>query len=448
MNMKSVVSVLGLSVFLTGCPLEDDDVSQIRITHASSDAPPVAVLLNGETVGGLENVDYQTGSQLLNVESGTYNVGVEALLPGDERLSVISANLDFSPDMQYDIVAVNQAESIEPVVLSRPDILPSGNEIRVDVLHAHPDVPAVDIYLNTEEDISAVEPAVAGLAFKEDHPELPVIFPAATYRLRLTLAGSKTVAYDSGPVELNGGSDLLITAVPNVSGGAVSPVNLLVADGEQTTVLRNLGEQVEVRVVHAVADAPNVDVLASGSVVDGLSDIAFREFRSVRLAPEHYDLSVAAAFDNSVVVIDAPDTSFAAGTSTSIYAVGKLNSVTDSTIEPLIIPEELRPVAAYAKVRVVHASSTAAGLGRVDIHASVDGVFDASTVVLEGVDFKQTAVLNVPAGTYQLAVILQSDPSYTPAVTASAEVENGGVYSVVATDDFAGGLLLNVDNTL
>ncbi|WP_197078559.1 hypothetical protein [Photobacterium gaetbulicola] len=47
----------------------------------------------------------------------------------------------------------------------------------------------------------------------------------------MTVAGSKDVAFDSGELDLAGGSDLMITAVPNVDGGAVSPVNLLVADG-------------------------------------------------------------------------------------------------------------------------------------------------------------------------------------------------------------------------
>lgn len=45
----------------------------------------------------------------------------------------------------------------------------------------------------------------------------------------------------------------MITAVPNVDGGAVSPVNLLVADGDGVAVLRNTGEKATVRVVHTVA---------------------------------------------------------------------------------------------------------------------------------------------------------------------------------------------------
>ncbi|PSW06785.1 DUF4397 domain-containing protein [Photobacterium lipolyticum] len=448
MNAYSLGLMFGATTLLFGCNDSNSDNAQskIRVTHASADAPLVDIKLNGTTVDGLSLVDYQVGSGLISLDSGAYDVSVEALLAGDASAEVIGANLNFAPDMQYDIVALNYTADIEPVVLSRDDISPENDQVRIDVLHAHPNVPGVDIYLTTTDDIADQSPAISGLEFKVDSADLPVTIPAGTYRIRLTLSGDKGIAFDSGELDLAGGSDLMITAVPNVNGGAVSPVNLLVADGSAVNVLRSTEEKATVRVVHTVDDAPAVDVLASGSAVGGLTNIVFKEFRSLDLAPDSYDLSVAASADNSLVVIDAPGTSFEAGTTTSIYAVGKLNSVTDSTIEPLAISEDLRSVATYAKLRVVHASPTAETLGLVDIHASADGVFDETTAVLQGVAFKGTSTLNVPAGTYFLAVILASDASFTPAVSATATVDDGGVYSVVATDDFGGGLVLNVDN--
>ncbi|MBC7004566.1 DUF4397 domain-containing protein [Photobacterium sp. BZF1] len=455
MKAKSLTLAIISALALAGCPITDDDddntktTSKLRVTHASSDAPLVAINLNGETVEGLEMVDYQVASGLLTIDSGTYEVAVEALLTGEDTLEVINENLEFAPDMQYDVFALGQTASIMPVVLSREDIAPEGTDVRLDVLHAHPDVPPVDIYLTTDEEITDADPAVPGLGFAIDSDILPVTIDSGTYRIRVTVAGSKDVAFDSGELDLAGGSDLMITAVPNVDGGAVSPVNLLVADGDGVAVLRNTGEKATVRVVHAVSDAPAVDVLASGMPVDGLTGIEFKEFRSLDVAADSYDLEVVASIDNSLVVIEAPGVEFAAGSETSIYAMGKLNDITDETIEPVVIEEDLRPVATYAKVRVVHASPTAGDLGLVDIHASADGVFNESTVVLEGVDFTESAVLNVPAGTYTFGVILQGDDTFTPAIEATASVEDGGVYSAVAADDVTEGtftLLLNDDN--
>jgi len=452
MNLMTKLLVAGSACFIIGCDDDDDDNSvsyaKIRVTHASADAPLVDIALNSATVDGLSGVDYQRGSGLIQLESASYDVAVNAILADNSTLPVIEANLNFAPDMQYDIVAVDYAASIAPVVLSRADMPVGDMDVRLDVLHAHPDVPGVDIYLTTESEISDAEPAIADLQFAVDSDALPVTVPAGSYRIRITLNGSKDVVFDSGDTDLAGGTDLLVTAVPNTNGGAVSPVNLLLSGEMGASVLMNATENAEVRVVHAVADAPEVDVLAGDAAVDGLSNIAFREFRSLDLPPASYDLSVAASSDNSLVVIDAPATALAAGTTTAIYAVGQLNMVTDSSIEPLVISEDLRSVASYAKLRVVHASEAAAGLGLVDIHASTDGSYSEATRVLAGVDFKDSAVLNVPEGSYYLAVILASDDSFTPAIETMASVENGGVYSVVASNDFDGGLIINMDNML
>lgn len=448
MKAKSLSLAIISALALAGCPLTDDDddntktTSKLRVTHASSDAPLVAINLNGETVEGLEMVDYQVASGLLTIDSGTYEVAVEALLTGEDTLEVINENLDFAPDMQYDVFALGQTANIAPVVLSREDVAPEGGDVRLDVLHAHPDVPPVDIYLTTAEEITDADPAVSGLGFAIDSDILPVTIDSGTYRIRVTVAGSKDVAFDSGELDLAGGSDLMITAVPNVDGGAVSPVNLLVADGEGVAVLRNTGEKATVRVVHAVGDAPEVDVLASDAPVDGLTGIEFKEFRSLDVDTGSYDLKVAASSDNSLVVIDAPGVEFAAGSETSIYAMGTLGDVTNETIEPVVIEEDLRSVATYAKVRVVHANTVA---GTVDVHASTDGMFSESTVVLEGVEFTQSAVLNVPAGTYMLAVTATGD--LNPLITGEATVEDGGVYTVVALEDLTLGINVDSDNS-
>ncbi|PSW11354.1 DUF4397 domain-containing protein [Photobacterium sanctipauli] len=446
MKVKASLILMGSVLMLTGCPILDDDddpkgESKLRVTHASSDAPFVAIKLNGDVVDGLDMVDYQVGSGLLTLDSGTYDVVVEAQLTGDETLDVITANLDLAPDMQYDIFAVNNTDDIAPVVLSREDVAPGSDEVRLDVLHAHPGVGGVDIYLTTAESIDGEDPAIENLEFTIDSADLPVTVPADTYRIRITLAGDKGVAFDSGDLPLAGGSDLMISAVPNVDGGVVSPVNLLVADGDAVNVLKSVGEKATVRVVHAVGDvAPlPVDVLASGAkIADEFNNILFPEFRSLDVDAGSYDLSVASSDDNSLVVIEAPGTEFAAGSETSIYAMGKLNDVVSETIEPVVYEEDLRSVATYAKVRVVHANTFA---GKVDVHASADGMFSESTVVLEAVDFTQSAVLNVPEGTYQLAVTATGD--LMPLIQGAATVADGGVYTVVALEDLTFGI--NVD---
>jgi hypothetical protein len=438
MNIKTSLILTTAAVVISGCnssSSSDEASSQLRVTHASADAPFVSILLDGAIVSGLDKVDYQQGSGLIGIDSGSHDLIVRGLLAGDATADVITANaVNFAPDMQYDVFAVNSVASIEPVILSRSSMGPSNSEVRLDVLHAAPDVPAVDIYLTTADSIDNETPAVSGLDFKIDSADLPVTVPAGDYRIRITVSGQKDVAFDSGTLPLAGGSDLMVTAVPNVSGGVVSPVNLLVADGSAVSVLRSTGEKATVRVGHAVDGAPNVDVLAAGAVVAGLNNIAYETIASTDVASATYDLDVVATGTSGPAVLSAPGTEFTPGSETIIFAVGPAGS-----IEALPIVEDLRSVATYAKLKVVHANSVA---GLVDIHATPAGQgFSADTVVLPNVNFKDSAVLNVDAGTYDFAVAQAG--TLTVLLSASGvTLGAGNVATAFATET---SIALNVD---
>ncbi|WP_236688611.1 DUF4397 domain-containing protein [Photobacterium angustum] len=409
MKKTTLTLLTTAALILNGCNSDSHDdntemsTSQLRVTHASADAPLVSILMDGDVVSGLSNVDYQQGSPLLTVDSGSHDLIVRGLLANDATADVITANaVNLAPDMQYDVFAVNNVSAIEPVILSRSNEAPDDQSIRVDVLHGHPNVGGVDIHVTTDPSISADTIAVSDLTFKEDDANLPVTLPAGDYRIRITLAGKSTdadVVYDSGNIALDGGSDLMVTAVPNVSGGAVSPVNLLVADGTSVNVLRNTGEKSTVRVGHAVADLDDVDVRASGNVVFGLDSISYETIKSLDLTPDSYDLTVTPSGATTPEAIKAPGTTFAAGSETTIFAVGQFAA---QSIEPVVIEDDLRSIASYAKLRVVHANPVA---GTVDIHATPTGTgFSADTAVLKNVNFKDSAVLNVGEGNYDFAV--------------------------------------------
>ncbi|MGR5222579.1 DUF4397 domain-containing protein [Vibrio parahaemolyticus] len=443
MKTIKISLVAAAAITLFGCGSDSNDStpsSQLRVTHASADAPQVSILMDGAIVSGLDKVDYSQGSGLLTVDSGDHDLIVRGLLAGGATADVITANaVNLSPDMQYDVFAVNDVSSIEPVILARSSTGPDASSVRLDVLHAHPAVGGVDIHVTTDASISSSTVAISDLTFKEDDANLPVTLPAGNYRIRITLTGQSTdsdVVFDSGEIALAGGSDLMVTAVPNVSGGIVSPVNLLVADGKAVSVVRSSGEKATVRVGHAVADLGNVDVRASGNVVSGLDSIAYQSIKSLDLDATTYDLTVTPSGATTPEAIQAPGTSFSAGSETTIFAVGQFAA---NSIEPLIIEDDLRSVASYAKLRVVHANPVA---GLVDIHATPAGAgFSADTVVLAGVNFKDSAVLNVEADTYDFAVAAAGTTNVLLSAS-NVTLAGGNVATAFATED---SIALNVD---
>ncbi|GAL34855.1 hypothetical protein JCM19240_4405 [Vibrio maritimus] len=393
MNIIKTSVIAAAAITIVGCGSDSDHPStQVRVTHASADAPLVNIKANGAILSGLTDVDYQVGSGLITIDSGTYDLSVEGIGPDGSATEVLPVSgVNFAPDMQYDVFALNKVASLQGVILSRSGVKPDSNSVRIDVLHAHPDVGAVDIHLANVPSISAATVGVAGLSFAVDSSDLPITVPADTYRIRVTLAGQSTdadVVFDSGELDLPGGTDLMVTAVPNVVNTAAgdSPVNLLVADGSSVTVLRDSDEKAIVRAAHAIKDLAAVDVLANGTAVAGLTGLTYENVASVAISPGTVNIGIAATNTTTPELISVPNATFSAGSETTIFAVGRAS---DSSQEALEIKDDLRGVATYAKIRVVHANPTAAA-ALVDIHAVADGgAFSADTAVLKGSSSKK-----------------------------------------------------------
>ena len=110
---KALLACSILPLFLIGCSDDDDDdvvevpapvieYSNVRVFHAASDAPMVNVTANDAILNGLENVDYQVASSRFEVETGTYDIGVTGIFPG-ENAEVLQADVTLEADMNYDV---------------------------------------------------------------------------------------------------------------------------------------------------------------------------------------------------------------------------------------------------------------------------------------------------------------------------------------------------------
>ncbi|GAL25588.1 hypothetical protein JCM19239_529 [Vibrio variabilis] len=219
MNIIRTSVIAAAAITIVGCGSDSDHPSnpttQLRVTHAIPDAPKVDVKANGAIVSGLAGVDYRQGSGLITLDAGTYDFSVDAITAGDGRLEVLSLpGVSLAPDMQYDVIAIETVDTsgasptINYQLLSRSGTAPGSNEIRVDVYHASNAVTDnVDIYLTTASDITSEDPDISGLGQFVDAPGLPATLPAGDVRIRVTPAGTKTVAFDSGvtPLSLPGG---------------------------------------------------------------------------------------------------------------------------------------------------------------------------------------------------------------------------------------------------
>ena len=436
---------------LTGTATVTVAVSSVAVLHAAPDAPDVNVLVDGKAaVSGLA---FGQGTAPLTLGTGAHTLAVQAKLPGGAVATVIpssgeSLSATFSASTQYIVIAEGAVASIGPQIFSRPLTPVASGQARVQVFHAAPAAPKVDVYVTAAGAGVAGQAPLGSFSFKETLG--PVEVPAGSYEIYVTVAGTKTVVFDSGSVPLPAGADLLIAAEQNTAPGG-SPITLAVTDGEgKNSQLLDVATPAPVRIIHASPDAPAVSVYVNNSFAAPLVPcLAFPGYTGAQAAacptytaytPVLPAGSVTSAqvtpYGNpGVVAIDAP-LALKAGTQYSIYAVGDL-----AQLAPLVVTDDNRRLATAAKLRVIHASP---GAGPVDVYLTSGTSLSGATPVLTNVPFKaDSGFLGVAAGTYYVTV--------TPTGTKTAAIGPlavtlavKGIYTAVAVDHVGGGAPLGL----
>lgn len=196
--------------------------ARLRVFHASPDAPNVDVSIDGGRI--LEDVPYGASSEFLPLSVGLRHLTVS---PAGGDAKVIDAPLRLLPDTDYLAVAAGKLAEIAPLVFIADRSAPPSGSARVRVLHTAASAPAVDIYVTSPGDsIGNATPVLSNVPFKAMSEYLTV--PAGVYDIRVTVAGTKTVAIEALNFELADGLIATVAALDNVGGGA--PFSLTALD--------------------------------------------------------------------------------------------------------------------------------------------------------------------------------------------------------------------------
>jgi len=209
------LAVLASAVTLAACS-DDEPVTtaQLRAVHLSPNAPNVDILVNGAQVA--TNVAYLDNTDYLSVPSGPATVQVR---PTGTSTNVIDETPTLAADSSYTVLAANFVAQIEAILLTDDRTAPTVGNVRVRIVHGAPTAPAVDVYVTAPAaDLETSTPVLVNRIFRSVSAYLTV--PAATYRIRVTAAGTKTVVIDSGDVPLSSGQVRTVIATDAPGNGA------------------------------------------------------------------------------------------------------------------------------------------------------------------------------------------------------------------------------------
>jgi len=179
----------------------------------------------------------------------------------------------------------------------------AADDAMVRVLHASPDAPNVDVWVDDQ-------PALTDVPFKALSDYLAL--PAGEHQVKVTPAGDADTAVIDAAVTVEAGQRYTIAAINAL---ASIEAKVLVDDANPTA------DGAKVRIVHFSPDAGAVDVAPDGAdaLVEGLefpNDTGY-----VDLAAGAYDLEVRAG-GTDTVALDLPEITLEAGNAYSVFAVG------------------------------------------------------------------------------------------------------------------------------
>jgi hypothetical protein len=206
------------------------------------------------------------------------------------------------------------------------------------VLHASPDAPAVDVYLDDN-----IVDALTNVPFGAISDYLKV--PAGAHNVKVYATGTTSSPVIDADLTLAAGKAYTVAAT-----GAVADIKAQVLQDDPKPV----ASTAKVRVVHLSADAPAVDIATAGSAVDEavVKNLAYPDATDYLALPGGtYDLEVRLAGETTVALA-LPNVKVQHGRAYSVFAVGSAASpaVGGNALQAVVAVDGTAPAAATGTV--------------------------------------------------------------------------------------------------
>ncbi|MBZ4419680.1 DUF4397 domain-containing protein [Myxococcus sp. RHSTA-1-4] len=451
------VLLAGLAVLAPGCDDDDDDdttpppieerpdeeVSKLRIIHASPDAPAVDIYAAGSTTPLLTDVAYGDTTEYLTLEPGDVAVDIRpAGAPAESAPVFTTGTLTLTPGLRATAIATgllngdSASESFRVLVLPENFGEDQAGQARVRIVHASPDAPTVGIDLGNDGSVD-----VADLERFEDTGEVGVLLPADTAAQVGITAGpnnERVTAFTVPP--LPEGVEVFVVASGLLERKPREEQGFLLLTAGPEGDLGEVRQNPVVYALHASPDAPEVDIFAGDTELAG--ELSFGDLsKPIQVPPGTYTLDFFATAPGGTRPPDAPAASsgtpeLVAGERYLVVASGYLTTQGGPRSFTLLpYAEAFSEDPNSARVRVVHAS---AGAPAVDIApVGADGTVPADAPVND-LNFSEATPaegLPLPAATVELGVAPAAASDRAPIARFqldSAPFVGKGVFAVAA----------------
>lgn len=211
MSLTAVIVLAGAAATAT---------ADLRVVHASPDAPNVDVFVNG-TPGvddpAIVNLAFTAGTPYIPLPTDTYNFQVTPT--GATDPVVIDVTTPIDGDTFYTVAASNFLADIEPLIFVDDNTLDPDNA-RIRFIHLSPDAPTVDIYAApfTPGDM----PLFDAVSFTESGGYITV--PGGSYDLEVRVDADDALALEVPGLMVEAGSVYTVFAMGSLNAGTLQAV--------------------------------------------------------------------------------------------------------------------------------------------------------------------------------------------------------------------------------
>ena len=371
---------------------------------------------------------YKQDSGFISVDEDTYNFNVEILPPGTtDPERILTFPFSVTAGQSYTFFIRDAGGGVRVETLEHAENSAGSGETLIDLLHAAPNLPAVDVFLEAPGTPLNGATPLDSLNFNDQSEGLSR--PEGDYQLSLTASGDPSaLLFTSETVALPGEARLLFI-VTDTAGDTTEPFSvLLLSDGTLRDELFDVNALPAMRIVHGASNLGAIDVVvdddftnpfAAAVQPDSITDYS-------DLSPDATNLKVTPAGNSGTLEIDN------AFTIPQAQRVSLLVSGSSGAVQAASVIDEFRAIPGAARVRIYSAQEQE---GNVNVYIVPPGTDLADTVPSATASFPGIGpYLDFLPGDYQLRFteFSSDDPI---GVATDITLEGGMTYGILVLDD-------------
>lgn len=355
-----LLAVFLIALAAAGCGNKSNSSSgsQLRFMNALVDGGAINVTIGDNNTTLITGLPFEGLTGYQGVGSGSQEIKVSV---SGGTSTVIDQNLNLAGDQNYTYIIYGTASApLATIIPDTPATNPANGVFYLRVTNAAFGTPGLDVYVTAPgASLATASPNISNIAQGGTSGFATLI--SGGLQVRYTLANSKQVIYDSGPVTFNSTLTYSMVAYTKGSSTLVNASLFNIDNSNSATGALVNSKVAQFKVIHAAPGTGNINAFVDGTVA--LANIPFQGASSYGIEPSGTHTVTIETTAQPGAVIASTQPPFSPATDTSIVVTGTPGATSAVALNDNNLPGS----AGRARVRFANVSPN---VGPVDVYVN------------------------------------------------------------------------------